>query len=377
MTAYWAFNGARPNLCRVCPALGRAGEKAARMSDSRPGDGSFAAGADNVEGQDGLGAFGRASGGPAGPPIQGPMSAGRARPRPGPAERPGRRPLWLVAAPAAFCCLWSGGYVVAKVGLLYAEPLTLLVLRYACVIGVMLPLFVALRPPLPRRPAEWAHLAIVGLFIQTVYFGMSYLAFRSGVAAGVVALVMSLQPIIVAMLAPGIAAERVGWRRWSGLGLGLAGTATVIVARSAIETPPTAGLVFAVLGLAGMIGGTLWEKRFGVTQHPVTANLVGFGAGLLGILPFALALETQAIDWTWQLGAALGYLVIGNSLIATSLLLAMIRAGEVARVSALMFLVPPIAAAMAWLLLGELMPPLAWAGMAAAGVGVLIATRAR
>ncbi len=94
-------------------------------------------------------------------------------------------------------------------------------------------------------------------------------------------------------------------------------------------------------------------------------------------MPFALLLETQRVDWTWEFGAALGYLVIGNSLIATSLLLAMIRAGEVARVSALMFLVPPIAAAMAWALLGEVMPPLAWAGMAAAGVGVLIATRAR
>ncbi len=288
-----------------------------------------------------------------------------------------RRPVWLLAAPVAFCCLWSGGYVVAKVGLLYAEPLTLLVLRYACAIGVMLPLFALLRPPLPRRPSQWAHLAVVGFFIQTVYFGMSYLAFRAGVAAGVVALVMSLQPVLVAMLAPGVAAERIGWRRWSGLALGLLGTATVIIARSAIAPPPALGLAFAAFGLAGMIAGTLWEKRFGVTHHPVTANLVGFTAGLVGILPFALLLETQRVEWTWEFGAALGYLVIGNSLIATSLLLAMIRAGEVARVSALMFLVPPIAAAMAWALLGELMPPLAWAGMAVAGVGVLIATRAR
>jgi drug/metabolite transporter (DMT)-like permease len=287
------------------------------------------------------------------------------------------RPLWLLAAPALFCLLWSGGYVVAKIGIAYSEPLTLLVLRYACAIAVMAPLWLALRPPLPRRAAEWGHLAIVGLFIQTAYFGFSYLAFRAGVAAGVVALVMSMQPIIVAMLAPGIAAERIGWRRWAGLLLGLAGTAAVILARSRIEPPPALGLAFAVLGLAGMIAGTLWEKRFGVAHHPVTANLVGFAAGLLGILPFALALESLAFEVTWQFAGALAYLVIGNSLIATSLLLAMIRAGEVARVSALMFLVPPIAALLAWGLLGEVMPPLAWAGMGVAGVGVLIATRAR
>ena len=197
----------------------------------------------------------------------------------------GRRPLWLLAAPVVFCCLWSGGYVVAKIGILYAEPLTLLVLRYSLAIGVMLPLFVLLRPPLPRRPAEWGHLAIVGLCIQSVYFGMSYLAFRAGVAAGVVALVMSLQPVLVAMLAPGLAAERIGWRRWSGLALGLVGTAAVILARSTIEPPPALGLIFAVLGLGGMTAGTLWEKRFGVAHHPVTANLVGFAAGLPASCP--------------------------------------------------------------------------------------------
>jgi drug/metabolite transporter (DMT)-like permease len=300
------------------------------------------------------------------------QSAGAAA-RPAPA--PTARPLWLLAAPVVFCCLWSGGYVVAKIGIRYSEPLTLLVLRYACAVAVMAPLWLVLRPPLPRTRGEWMHLAIVGLFIQTGYFGFCYLAFRAGVTAAVVALVMSLQPILVAMLAPGLAAERVGWRRWSGLMLGLAGTAAVILARSTIEPPPAWGLVFAALGLAGMTCGTLWEKRFGVTHHPVTANLVGFAAGFAGILPFALALESQEVEWTWQFAGALAYLVLGNSLIATSLLLAMIRAGEVSRVSALMFLVPPIAAAMAWLLLGEVMPPLAWAGMAAAGLGVLIAMR--
>jgi drug/metabolite transporter (DMT)-like permease len=58
-----------------------------------------------------------------------------------------------------------------------------------------------------------------------------------------------------------------------------------------------------------------------------------------------------------------------------TLLLAMIRAGEVSRVSALLFLVPPLAAIFGWLLLGEIMPPVAWIGMALAGIGVIIATR--
>ncbi len=57
------------------------------------------------------------------------------------------------------------------------------------------------------------------------------------------------------------------------------------------------------------------------------------------------------------------------------LLLAMIRAGDVGKVSALFYLVPPMAAVLAWFLLGEIMPPLAWMGMAVAAVGVYLATR--
>ena len=52
----------------------------------------------------------------------------------------------------------------------------------------------------------------------------------------------------------------------------------------------------------------------------------------------------------------------------------MIRAGEVSKVSALFFLVPPMAAACAWIVLGEVMPPLAWVGMVVAGLGVFMAT---
>lgn len=120
---------------------------------------------------------------------------------------------------------------------------------------------------------------------------------------------------------------------------------------------------------------TLYEKRFGVTSHPVAANLIQYAVGAAFALPLALFVEGFRADWTPELWVTLAYLVIGNSLISITLLLAMIRAGEVARVSALFYLVPPLSALFAWPLLGEAMPPLAWAGMALAGVGVMLARR--
>lgn len=288
---------------------------------------------------------------------------------------PSDRPLWLVIAPVIFLLLWSGGYAVAKVGLGYAAPMTILALRFALVVVAMAAMWLVLRPPLPKTRAEWGHLAIVGVLMQTVYFGMSYFAFEWGVAAGTVALLMTLQPIVVALIAPRWTGERVGWGQWCGLMLGLIGAGVVIAARSAVEAPTATGFIFALLGLMGIVAASLWEKRFGLRHHPVTSNLVGYAAGLIGILPFLALQDDLSIDWGWPFVGVLLYLVVGNSLVAVGLLLAMIRAGDVARVSALFFLVPPLAALLAWVMLGEVMPPLAWAGMALAGVGVLVATR--
>ncbi|WP_425085596.1 DMT family transporter [Ruegeria profundi] len=284
------------------------------------------------------------------------------------------RPTWLIFAPSIFVTVWSTGYVGAKFGLGYIEPMTFLALRFACVVVIMAGLFAIMRPPIPKSPKEWIHLAIVGFLLQAMYFGMCYMSFDAGLSVGTLALILAMQPILTSLIAPRWAGESVSWRQWAGLALGLTGAVLVITATSEVASPTLFGFLFAALALIGITGGTLWEKRFGVSHHPVTANLVGFTAGLLGVSPFMVAFETMQISWTWQLIASLVYLITASSLIAVGLLLAMIRAGEVSKVSALFFLVPPGAAAVAWLVLGEVMPPIAWVGMVVAGFGVFLAT---
>ena len=292
-----------------------------------------------------------------------------------PLSTPGR-PLWLVLAPAIFLILWSGGFSIAKLGIRHAEPLTFLVLRYAIVLIILAPFAMALRPAWPRTLAQWFHIAMVGFLIQAVYFGLCYLAFHAKASSGTVAIIVCLQPILVGLTAPYFARERVSALRWIGLVMGLAGAATVIVAQSAIAAETVIGVLFSIGGLLGITAGTLWEKRFGTHHHPIVSNMIQYAVGLIAILPLALAVESFEVDWTApEFLVALAYLVIGNSLISMTLLLAMIRAGEVARVSSLFYLVPPVATLMAWPILGETMSPFAWLGMAVAGAGVAIASR--
>ena len=240
---------------------------------------------------------------------------------------------------------------------------------------MVLVVLAVLRPPVPHRARDWGHLMVVGALVQGLYFSFSYLGFWLGVSAGTMAIIVSLQPILVGLLAPQFVAERVGLARWIGLVLGLIGAAMVIVARSEIEVTSAVGLLCAAGALLSMTAGTLYEKRFGLHHHPVTSNTVQYLVGFLLVLPLALSVERMEVDWTVDFAVALAYLVIGNSLIAVTLLLTMIRHGEAARVSALLFLVPPMAALIAWGLIGEVMPPAAWAGMVVAAAGVALATR--
>jgi drug/metabolite transporter (DMT)-like permease len=285
------------------------------------------------------------------------------------------RPSWLKLAPALFLLLWSSGFVFLKLGLRYADPLTFLALRYACVVILLVVPYLLLRPELPSTRRAWCNLIVVGLLLQAGYFSFTYLSLELGMSAGATALITSQQPILVGLFAPLIAGERVSALRWIGLGLGACGAVLVIVARSSIDVSSPTALLFAILALVSITGGTLWEKRFGAPVHPITANLVQYAVGLLATAPLAFMLEPMHVRWNLELLGSLTYLVIGNSIIAISLLLAMVRHGEASRVSALFFLIPPTTALIALVALGETIAPLAWPGMLLAALGLYLVMR--
>lgn len=278
-------------------------------------------------------------------------------------------------APVIFLLLWSGGFTVAKIGIHDADPLTLLALRYFCVLILLLPFVVIYKPTWPKNRHQWLHLVIVGFLIQVVYFGTAWVAFSIGGSAGTVALITSLQPILVAVIMPRLSQELVSLAKWLGLLLGLLGAALVITGNTGVQSVSTPVVLFSIAALLAFTIATVWEKRFGSEQHPLTSNTVQYTVGLLCTLPLAALFEPMKINITMPFILALAYLVICNSLLAISLLLMMIRRGEATKVSALFFLVPPVSAFIAWLVLDERMTLLAWAGMVVAAAGVWLVTR--
>lgn len=86
----------------------------------------------------------------------------------------------------------------------------------------------------------------------------------------------------------------------------------------------------------------------------------------------AWLVEGATVRWSWSLAAAIVFLVIGASILAVNALHTLMRHGEAARVSSLMYLPPAIAVALELALFGIVPSGLSLLGMAATSLGVAL-----
>lgn len=278
-------------------------------------------------------------------------------------------------APPLFIFIWATGYIAAKLAAPYADPLTFLVWRYAGVVALMLGLALAARAPWPSR-RDMVHLAVAGIGIQALYLGGVWVAIRQGLPAGTAALIVNLQPVLVAALAP-LVGERVAPRQWAGVALGLAGVVMVIWHKLALAASFGTPLLVSVMALLSITGGTLYQKRFVPHFDLRTGQVVQFAASLAVTLPLAWLLEPMRIEWNGSVVFAMAWSVLVLTAGGISLMFYMLRHGRVTAVSSTMYLVPSVTAVMAWLLFGETLGAQAIVGMVVTLLGVYLVVAKR
>lgn len=278
-------------------------------------------------------------------------------------------------APFLFLLLWSGGYSFAKLGLDHVEPLTMLALRYGLAVLVLLAALLFYKPTWPKQPSHWLAIATTGFLIQCVYFGLAYLSMKHGMHAGTTAIIMALQPILVAATSPFIASTQGSRKLWLGLVMGFLGVLLVVWSDGQLGAGSLYATGLALMALGGITGATLFEKWHGRKTDPVVSGLVQYVVGFSVLFPAARESETMLIDWHPALIISLAYLVVANSLISIALYIALIHRGDATRISAFMYLVPPLALIFAWLILGESIGLLTLAGLALSVTGVYIVNK--
>ena len=133
----------------------------------------------------------------------------------------------IAAAPVVFVLLWSTGFIGARFGLPYIEPMTFLAVHMAVVVIIMLAIALVARARWPGLP-EVGHSLVAGALVHGAYLGGVFIAISQGVPAGISALIPGLQPIVISTIANRFMGERVSPMQWFGLALGLAGVLLVL-----------------------------------------------------------------------------------------------------------------------------------------------------
>jgi drug/metabolite transporter (DMT)-like permease len=276
-------------------------------------------------------------------------------------------------APGLFVFLWSTGFIGAKYGIPYAPPFYFLAIRLAI---ASLLLFIAisfLRKSQPlTRNIIWPS-TLIGLTLHGAYLGGCFFAVSRGLPAGIAALIVSLQPVLVSIFAARYLNEPLNGRAVLGLTLGLVGLLVVVIPRISVSGSNSISLVAvsaSVIGLLGGTSGTILQKKYGGAIPTLAGTSVQYATTALVFLIIALIFEEPIIIWSPEFIGALTWLVLALSFGAILLLFFLLSQGSAASVSSLYYLVPAVTAIIAYFFFDEHISTLSLIGTAITVVGV-------
>ena len=277
-------------------------------------------------------------------------------------------------APALFVLLWSTGFVGAKYGLPYADPFVFLSVRILLAALLLFALARALRMPVRIGRTAIARSGLIGFFLHACYLGGVFYSISQGLPAGVAAVVTSLQPVLVSLIAVKVLGEQLRIRQVAGLFIGLVGV-VMVLGPSINAQIPLAAIISILVALIGSTAATLLQKKLGADIPLIsgTAYQYLFSGCVLGAI--ALATQETSITWSLRFTAAFVWLVLVLSVGAILLLLWLLNSGSAAKVSSLFYLVPPATAIEAFFLFGEKVNTQGFLGIGITALGVWLVMR--
>ncbi|MCX5516118.1 EamA/RhaT family transporter [Kaistia algarum] len=273
-----------------------------------------------------------------------------------------------------FCLIWSSAFAAAKIALPHCPPLLLLAARFLAAGSLMIGAAAwSGRLRWPDR-TSLGKLVLLGPLNNAIYLGFSFSGMQT-VSSAFGAVLISTNPLLVALLAAPVLGERLTTTKLAGLLLGLAGVAIVLRSRlSGAEDPH--GTLLVIGGLLALVAGTVLFKKWKPAGDLWTGTAVQCLAGGVALLPVALATESLAdIDLTPALAGAFAYLVVAVSIGAFWLWFRLLQTRTATEASALHFLMPPLGLLFGWMVFGEPVSLFDLVGIVPIAAGIALVTR--
>ena len=272
-------------------------------------------------------------------------------------------------APVLFVLLWSTGFVGAKYGLPYADPFIFLSVRVLIAGLILFAVAAVMKSPIAIGVSAISRSSLIGFFLHACYLGGVFYSISKGLPAGVAAVVTSLQPVLVSLLAVRVLGEQLRFKQVVGLLLGLIGVVFVL-GPSFEQDIPVSGVIGILVALIGSTAATLLQKKIGADVPLIAGTAYQYLASGFVLALAAIATGGTRIEWSGQFVVAFVWLIAVLSVGAILLLLWLLNSGSAASVSSLLYLVPPATALEAFLLFGEKVNTQGFLGIGITALGV-------
>lgn len=277
-----------------------------------------------------------------------------------------------------FVLLWNSGFIGAEYGLPYAGPFTLLFWRHLFLTLVIVAyLWVTNRFRLVGWSAAGLNM-LVGVLAHGLWLTCVLLALAAEVPAGIVALVVALQPLATGALSGVVTGERTHFFQWMGLVLGFAGVVLTISFRVDLGSYTSIfGYLIPLGSVIGITVASLIQRRLELKKgtYKLSIDLALFYQALATTLALALpAIFIEDLDTQWKPDFiyAMTWLVLGVSLTGYGLMWVLLERMNATRVASLFYLGPPVTMAMGWAAFGDEIQIMDVAGVMVVFVGVAL-----
>ncbi len=198
----------------------------------------------------------------------------------------------------------------------------------------------------------------------TAMYQVCYFAAIARVGVAIAVLVtLCTAPVIVALLSAALLRERLSAPVLAALVCALAGTLMLVGPGTGSGAPGQLlpGLLLSLAAAFGYAVITLCSRAIAGSYHPLQPITIGFTAGAVMLLPFALA-AGLVISYPAPAWGLLLYLGLVPTALAYVFFLAGMRSTSATAASIITLVEPLTSTALAWLLFGERLGPLALLG---------------
>ena len=277
--------------------------------------------------------------------------------------------------PLIFVLLWSSAFITTLPIVLNSDPFSALAFRFFFVAVCFFIYSIVKKIKIKVNLRNLLNSFSTGILFHGFYLGGVFYAIFVGLPTSIVALIVTLQPILTNILAGYFLNEKVNIYQWIGVVLGFTG-AVMVIGFDIGSTLPMKGLIAAVIALIAITTSTIWQKKISNDiPLPVNNMYQAIGAVIFHLIIIILIFEDAFIIINLEFLLAMSHQVFLVSLGAFSILMYLIKNNSASKTVSLFFLIPAVTATMAWIFLGENLSLVDVIGFIITSIGVFISTR--